>query len=112
MKTNKLFQTVLTGAVLLVLTFTIMTSCTQQEDNKLKGTWELVYLKSIAGDTLQYEFPGNISGSQMKMWSKDHFIFVGQLKVDTNVRNNYGGGTYTLKDDLYIENIQYHTEPD
>ena len=62
----------------------------------------------MIGDTLKSEFPGDYSGSDMKMWSKDHFVFVGLFKNDTTTRNNYGGGTYKLKGNRYEEYILYH----
>jgi hypothetical protein len=46
------------------------------------------------------------------MWSKDHFIFTGRFRLDTTTQDNYGGGTYTMKDSIYKENIIYHMEPD
>jgi hypothetical protein len=87
----------------------VIGGCTQQKSSKIEGAWQLVYNKSIAGDTLLFQFPGNYTGSDMKMWSKDHFVFVGLFKSDTITQNNYGGGTYTLKGNLYAETILFHT---
>jgi len=112
MKTHKLLQTASMRLLFALLIATIMCSCTQQNDSQLEGAWEMVYLKGISSDTLQYEFPGNVSGSQIKMWSKDHFTFMGRFRLDTTTQDNYGGGTYTMKDSIYKENIIYHMEPD
>lgn len=83
----------------------IIISCTQQKNSQLEGAWQLVYFKNIAGDSLRYEIPGNITGSQIKMWSQDHFMFVGRFKLDTAFSDNYGTGTYKLEERQYEENI-------
>jgi hypothetical protein len=74
----------------------------------IEGTWELIYGQYISDGTIIYDYPVNLTGTDMKMWSKEHFIFVGKLQLDTTVVNNYGGGTYTLAGNLYEENILYH----
>lgn len=86
----------------------IIGGCKQEQPSKLEGAWNLVYLKSVAGDTVQYKFPGDYAISDFKMWSKDHFAFVGIYKKDTTSKNAYGGGTYTLDGKRYTENIIYH----
>jgi hypothetical protein len=94
---------------LLIAVAMIIGSCAKQKTPKIEGAWNLVYLRSIAGDTLQYQFPGEYTGSDMKIWSKDHFAFVGLYKKDTSSMDGYGGGTYTLKDNRYDETIVYHS---
>jgi len=86
----------------------IISSCQQQKSSKIEGAWKLVSIYAVVNDTVQ-TFPGFWKGAQMKMWSKDHFAFVGEFKSDTISEDSYGGGTYTLKDNLYDETILYHT---
>ena len=47
----------------------------------------------------------------MKIWTKNHFIFVGLYNLDSTIINSYGGGTYKLEGNRYEENILYHTYP-
>ena len=86
-------------------------SCNQQKSAQHEGAWKLVYSKSISADTVDYLFPGKMTGSDMKIWTKNHFIFVGKLKLDTTVTDSYGGGTYKLEGNRYEENILYHCFP-
>lgn len=66
-------------------------SCTQKEKpNPIEGEWNLIYSKSVANDSVVGEFPGTYQGSDMKWWSKDHFIFVGKYTQDTVTINSYG----------------------
>jgi hypothetical protein len=95
--------------VFLLLCSIIIVSCTPQKSSPLEGTWQFIYGKSVAGDSLVYEFPGNVTGDQIKMWSENHFVFVGKFDFDTTTIDNYGGGTYTLEGDRYEENILYHS---
>lgn len=88
----------------------IMSSCTQQKPSAIEGAWKLASAISISNDTV-FQFPGKWTGDQMKMWSKDHFAFVGLFKSDTITENSYGGGTYTLNGTQYSETIMYHTYP-
>jgi hypothetical protein len=43
------------------------------------------------------------------MFSKDYFTFVGHLALDTMTQENYGGGTYTLDGEKYVEDVIYHS---
>jgi len=88
-----------------------MSSCNQQKPSINEGAWKLVSMYTVMNDTA-YTFPGKWTGSQMKIWAKDHFSFVGEFKSDTIIEESYGGGTYTLKDNMYNETIMYHTYKD
>jgi hypothetical protein len=50
----------------------------------------------------------DVVGSQIKVWSQNHFVFVGRFIVNDKILDNYGGGTYTLEGSQYIETIVYH----
>jgi hypothetical protein len=66
-------------------------------------------MKVISGDSLQYEFPGSGAGSDIKMWTANHFPAVGQFQVDTTLMDPGVDGTYKLEGNKYEENIIYHT---
>jgi len=88
----------------------IIGGCAQEKKSPIEGIWKLTYGKWHEwnpGDTLIYQFPGNMVIYHIKIFSKDNFTFVGHYSLDTIMTDNYGGGTYTLKGDRYEENILY-----
>ena len=89
----------------------IVWSCNpnEKQHRKIDGAWSLVYYKSISPDTVIGRYFGkDVIGSQAKVWSQGHFVFVGRFKVGNKEIDNYGGGTYTLEGSQYIETILYH----
>lgn len=89
----------------------IFLSCSpnEKQHRKIEGAWSLVYYQSIAKDSVVGRYIGkDVIGSQIKVWSNDHFVFVGRFKVGSREADNYGGGTYTLEGSQYIETILYH----
>jgi hypothetical protein len=92
--------------ILLGLIISLIISCTTQEKkSSIEGAWQLVYGKWSASEGT---FPMQIQGSDIKIWSKEYFSFVGQLKLDTVLLDNFGGGTYSLDGNRYQENVIYH----
>lgn len=87
----------------------IILGCAPQKSSSVEGTWKLVYATWVKGDSLIGEFPGKWTGSDIKMWSKGHFVFVGRFKSDTTFSDSYGGGPYKLEGNRYEEHIQFHT---
>jgi hypothetical protein len=82
----------------------IIGGCTQQEvKSPLGGVWQVVSWERMRGDTLVATLGKEFTGSEMKIWSGNHFAFVGQYKSDTIVINNYGGGTFKLEGNRYEE---------
>lgn len=89
----------------------IIVSCSPNEKHhrKIDGAWSLVYYQTISRDTTIGRYIGkDVIGSQLKVWSQGHFVFVGRFKVGNRQIDNYGGGTYTLEGSQYIETILYH----
>jgi hypothetical protein len=84
----------------------IIGSCAKQEvKSPIEGAWRMVYVKMAStGFTL----PGQISGAQIKMWSKEHYVFNGHFKLDTATIDNYGWGTYKLNGNNYEEYVTLH----
>jgi hypothetical protein len=85
----------------------ILGGSTQQKSPNIEGAWKLVTIIYCDSNKIFVIPPGN--WSQMKMWSKDHWAFVGASIQDTTTYNNYGGGSYTLKGNRYDETIVYHS---
>lgn len=80
---------------------------------KIQGSWHLVELKAYSGDSLLYEFPSDETTiNQIKVWTGDHFIFVGQYESETTDDDSYGWGTYKLNGDNYEEHVLYHSNTD
>ncbi|HQM68983.1 MAG TPA: hypothetical protein PK521_06720 [Bacteroidales bacterium] len=83
-------------------------SCAQQEvKSPNEGAWKVVHWIRVTADTLQWEFPANFTGSEMKVWSKNHFAFSGRYKMDTVFIDNCGGGSYKLEGTHYEESYLY-----
>jgi hypothetical protein len=85
----------------------IIASCTQQQSKLPQGAWQLVYAKWTMSDSLTFEFPVSTTGSDIKMWTENHFLTVGRFQMDTIFMDNGVGGTYTLDGNKYEETILY-----
>ncbi len=94
--------------VLFVAVCMLVPGCAPQKSAPVEGAWKLVYATYTKSDSLMEVFPGKGTGSDMKIWTRSHFLFVGRYKLDTTVTVSYGGGTYLLEGDRYQENIMYH----
>lgn len=84
--------------------------CTQEKKSPNEGIWKLTYGKWYEwnpGDTLIYQFPGNIDIFHVKIFSKKNFTFVGHFRLDSIIYDNYGGGTFTVNGNRYDENVLY-----
>lgn len=73
----------------------------------MEGAWHVVSWERMKGDTLVGKFGRDYTGSEMKMWTKNHFAFVGRYKVDTVFMDNCGGGTFKLNGIHYEETYLY-----
>ena len=83
-------------------------ACVKEKHNAVEGVWDLVYAGRMAADSLVLKFPGDYTGSDVKVWTKTHVFFVGRFKADTTFYDNYGGGTYKLTGNRCVETILYH----
>jgi hypothetical protein len=86
----------------------IIGGCTQQVSKLPQGAWQFVKSQRVINDSVVNMFPGKYSGSDIKMWSEEHFLVVGRFKMDTAFMDNYVGGTYKLEGNKYEESILYH----
>lgn len=89
----------------------LLASCSNTEKKShLNGAYLTVSYKYYRNDTLIFSVPDKTKGTELKIWSDKYFAFSGKYLTDTSSQDNYGGGTYTLAGDHYIENIVYHVE--
>ena len=56
---------------------------------------------------MKYHFPGIMTFDQIKVWTKNHFFYVGTYTFGKKSGDNWGGGSYILKGNRYQENILY-----
>lgn len=88
--------------ITLIIPF-LIASCTQETSSPTEGAWELVYFKMG-----EYEYPGNVTGSQVKMWTKDCFAFTGKYFTDSTAIDNYGWGKYRfIEGNKYEEDVVF-----
>ena len=78
----------------------IIGGCAYEETTQIEGAWQLVYGKwRSSGET----FPGQITGSGIKMWSKGSFSFAGEFQLDTITIDN---GIFNIRshvpDDFFV----------
>ena len=75
----------------------IIGSCNKKEvRSPYEGAWKVVSWVYIEGDSIAWEFPKTLTGSEITIISKNHFLWGGRYNRDTTFINNWGGGTYTL----------------
>ena len=83
----------------LIITF-IIGSCTQETKSPTEGTWQMVYHNN--GETT---YPGQITGSGIKMWTKDCIAFTGKFQIDTVILDHFGWGKYKFIEGNKCEEI-------
>jgi len=88
--------------IFLVVTSALLTGCDQKK--LMNGAWKVVSFENISGDKVKLKLNGNMTGNELKIWSSNHFIYVGRYKMDTTNFDNYGSGSYTLEGNHYVEN--------
>lgn len=86
--------------------------CTNLRREFPQGAWKLDQVLSVSGNKVVKYFPASNPGSDIKMWSDGHFLFVGRFQNDTSYTDNFGGGKYTLDGNRYEEEIVYHSRKD
>lgn len=102
-------------AIMICLIGFIVPSCVekkQKESLPIKGTWQLITGTLIEkGDTTVTDYTKDLSF--IKIINDSHFAF---LKHDLTKGKgeskafDAGGGTYTLKDSLYTERLEYYKQ--
>ena len=79
----------------------ILYGCTPK--NSMNGAWKVVSFENKSGDKVKMKLNDNMTGDELKIWSKDHYMYVGRYKMDTTNFDNYGSGTYTVAGNHYVE---------
>lgn len=90
----------------------IIGSCADSTTKSLQGSWQMVQMQRMDGKKVTNYFSERYKISQIKMWSENHFMFVGKYEVDTTVVYRYGVGSFTLNGNIYVEDILYHFAKD
>jgi hypothetical protein len=97
----------------ILLILGVFCSCDKQSSPSLEGTWQLISATSTEKDSTFSTF--NPKVKMMKIINTSHFAFLSHditaAKDSTRAVYTAGGGTYTLKDSLYTENLEYFSDP-
>jgi hypothetical protein len=96
------------GQMVVALTLLLclaLLGCVSEKRNKIEGTWRLVAGTNKWGDTT-FDY-AKMGYDGIKMFSDNHFIFVGRIVRNADTADNYGGGTFTLEGSNYSEVISY-----
>ena len=98
--------------ILLILIIVLTVSCQNdkpQDELPLVGTWELIGATTIEKDTSFSTFDPKIK--MIKIINPTHFSFLSHdlnMGKDTaTAKFTSGGGSYTLKDSVYTEHLEY-----
>jgi hypothetical protein len=98
------------GIIALLFVFC---ACEKQSTSSLEGTWQLISATSTEKDSTFSTF--NPKMKMIKIINASHFAFLSHditgAKDSTRAAYTAGGGTYTLKDNLYSENLEYFIDP-
>lgn len=94
--------------LMIAVAFFAITEMAAQSNNPLKGSWELIYLRSTYnGQTSTLD--DYVSPRQMKIYGDDGaFLFVGEAIWNDTTRFNSGGGYYDYEPGKVLEHIQFH----
>lgn len=92
----------------LSLIILLAVSCNRQDSHSPKGGWQMIQMQLVDNGKVTNYFSDRYVVNQTKIWDNNHFIFVGKYQVDTTTIYRYGVGTWTLKGNIYEENIKYH----
>lgn len=96
------------GIIALLFTFC---ACEKQSPPALEGTWELISATSTEKDSTFSTFNSKVK--MIKIINGSHFAFLSHdiTKDSTKAAFTAGAGTYSLKDSLYTENLEYFVDP-
>lgn len=75
------------------------------ESFSLEGTWELIGYYNYIGDEVVNVFETNDDVQQVKMYSKNHFMWSKKVPVDST--EWHGFGTYIQTDSTLSETVKY-----
>lgn len=85
----------------------VISGCSLNQRSPLEGAWELVDLKYVTKDSILWLYPHDFTGSDVAIFSKNHFLVVGRHKTDTTYSDNYVGASYYQKGNRMEETLLY-----
>jgi hypothetical protein len=91
----------------LIITLIIL-NCTGQDSKFPQGAWKCVQHYGVTKDSTGKLVTTYFDIKSFKVFSEKNFSFIGQFKLDTAIKDYYGGGTYTLNGKHYEEKVMYH----
>ena len=105
--------------IVFIIISTVLLSCETNTKNKelkntlpIAGTWQLISGTTIEkGDTTVTDYKNNVSF--IKIINDTHFAFLKHNLTkgkDSSASYDSGGGSYSLKDSLYTEHLEYCNE--
>jgi hypothetical protein len=95
---------------LIVAICLVASACTKKENKFLIGGWKMVQMQRVDKGKITNYFSDRYKVNQTKMWTDNHFMFVGKYEIDTLTSYRYGVGSYKLNGKIYEEDIAYHFE--
>lgn len=99
----------LCGLVLALLLFGFTSVQAQLPSNELEGTWEMVSRELVYPDSV-VDQSGNWEANY-KILNSTHFAWGRETKDGESVLAGGGRYEYYPERDVYIEHIQYHSDP-
>jgi hypothetical protein len=101
-------KTTIPGLILCLM----IGACSTDIKTPLEGEWRLAYEYEITDGNTTILYPGSSKGGEIKIWSGNYWALLGRFEQDTGFSQNFGGGTFTLDGNRYVENVQYHSAPE
>jgi hypothetical protein len=97
----------------ILLIVGVFCACEKPSSPSLEGTWQLISATSTEKDSTFSTFNSKVK--MIKIINTSHFAFLSHditgAKDSTRAAYTAGGGTYTLNDSLYTENLEYFSDP-
>lgn len=98
----------LKSLILLAVVFALFGFKTEKPT--LNGTWKIVSEEIVRNGESTFNIK-NDKNSGLKTWSDKYFMFVSSSVTGLQISHSFGGGTYELSGNEYIEHCQYHVAP-
>jgi hypothetical protein len=98
----------LKSLILIAVVFALLSFKT--EKTKLNGTYKIVSEEIVRNGDSTFNIK-NDKNNGLKTWSDKYFMFVSSSVVGSQISNTFGGGTYELSGNNYVEQCDYHVAP-
>lgn len=80
-----------------------------QQNMDIIGAWNMIEVSGVDNGSDYKYLMADYGGEQIKIWTNTHFSFIGSSTGDNGTKtDHYGGGTYTLSGNQYVENVKYN----